>query len=135
MNSKRFGIVVDIGHLWDPASDPDGENPFTKKDGAYAELAKCGPFLRHVHLHDVRKDGDHHLPFMGDIRWGELFCALKKVEYGGTFMFEPGGLWGEKRRSDRNREVLGHPVEDTAEILALIASFPDRLSQECPSIL
>ena len=83
IGSDRFGITVDIGH----PRDPDGINPFTKKERARQTMAQCGKRLFHLHLHDFT-DTDHIAPFNGSIEWGEVFAALKDIDYKGELMFE-----------------------------------------------
>ena len=83
VGSDRFGMVVDLGHT----RDEDGVNPFVKKDAARRTLAQCGDRLIHVHLHDWL-DRDHFAPLDGDIQWGEVFAALKDIDYSGWIMFE-----------------------------------------------
>ena len=83
VGSDRFGMVVDVGHT----RDPDGVNPFVKKDHARGTLAQCGSRLIHLHLHDFT-DKDHIVPLEGDLQWDEVFAALRDVDYKGLFMFE-----------------------------------------------
>ncbi len=83
IGSDQFGMAVDIGHT----RDPDGLNPFTKKDSARQMMAQCGERLFHVHLHDFL-ERDHMPPFDGNIQWGEIFAALKDIGYEGEFLFE-----------------------------------------------
>ena len=107
IGSDRFGVVVDIGHL----RRADGSNPFTEEETAYDSMALCGSRLVHVHLHDYNRTGpkmDHWPPFMGDIKWGEVFRALKDIEYDGVIMFEPSWV---------------HP-----NVLDSIAGFPARFA-------
>ena len=86
IGSDRFGMVVDIGHT----RDPDGVNPFIKKDRARQTMAQCGKRLFHVHLHDFT-DRDHIPPFDGNIQWQEIFAAFEDITYEGEFMFEAAG--------------------------------------------
>ena len=91
VGSDRFGLVVDIGH----ARDPDGTNPFTKKSVARKTMAQCGRCVFHVHLHetfDLDQKPDHRPPLHPDgiIEWGEVFAALKDIDYTGELVFEDG---------------------------------------------
>ena len=91
IGSDRFGLTVDIGHI----RDPDGVNPMVKKGRAADVLAEGGRRIRHLHLHDtfrLETKPDHRAPMHPDgiIEWGEVFAALKAVEYRGTFLFEDG---------------------------------------------
>ena len=83
IDSDRFGITVDIGHQ----RDPDGINPFVKKEVARQTMTQCGKRLFHLHLHDFT-DTDHKPAFDGNIEWGEVFAALKDIDYKGELMFE-----------------------------------------------
>jgi len=83
IGSNRLAMVVDIGHL----RDDDGVNPFFKRDKARDTLAQCGSRVAHVHLHETHII-DHVPPFNGNIQWGEVFKALKDINYRGTFLFE-----------------------------------------------
>jgi sugar phosphate isomerase/epimerase len=83
IGSDRLGMIVDIGHT----RDKDKTNPFTKKDRARETMNICGDRLFHLHLHDF-VDADHYPPFDGAIEWGEIFLALKDIDYKGWYMFE-----------------------------------------------
>ena len=127
IGSPQFGIVMDIGHLWDPELGPIRENnPLTKKGGAHKEVQACGPYLHHLHLHDLR-DIDHYPPFTGTILWGELFSALYQHGYAGTLNFEPGGFW-EDTWARGLAEALGPTSGHWMEIVRMVASVPDRLA-------
>jgi sugar phosphate isomerase/epimerase len=91
VGSDRFGLTVDIGH----PRDGDGRNPFVKPGRAREALVACGSRVRHLHLHetfDLQSKVDHHPPLHpnGIIEWGEVFGALKEIEYSGVFLFEDG---------------------------------------------
>jgi sugar phosphate isomerase/epimerase len=91
INSDRFGMIIDIGH----ARDADGINPFIKHTVARKTLAQCGHRVKHVHLHetfDLTKKPDHRPPLHknGLIEWGEVFAALKDINYTSDFVFEDG---------------------------------------------
>lgn len=91
INSDRFGLTVDIGH----PRDSDGINPFVKKEKARQAMAQCGDRLFHVHLHetfDLDQKPDHRPPMHKDglIKWGEVFAALKEIDYTGELLFEDG---------------------------------------------
>jgi sugar phosphate isomerase/epimerase len=91
VDSDRFGMIIDIGHT----RDDDGINPFVKHDVARQYLSKCGPRIKHAHLHetfDLDKKPDHRPPMHKDgiIEWGEVFAALEDVNYTGDFVFEDG---------------------------------------------
>ena len=87
IDSPLVGMVVDIGH----PRDADGINPFLKEDIAFKTLEQCGSRVIHVHLHETHII-DHVPPFtgIGNIRWGEVFSALKAINYPGYFIFEYG---------------------------------------------
>lgn len=91
INSEQFGMTVDIGH----ARDTDGINPFTKKGRAGDVLKLGGRRVWHLHLHDtfrLKTKPDHRAPMLPDgiIEWGEVFTALKAIDYRGVFLFEDG---------------------------------------------
>ena len=91
IGSERFGITVDIGHT----RDRDGVNPFVKKERARQTLAQCGARVFHVHLHEtfaLEQKTDHWPPLHKDgiIEWGEIFAALKDIDYKGELVFEDG---------------------------------------------
>lgn len=91
IGSDRFGMTVDIGH----PRDSDGINPFVKKEKARQALAKCGNRVFHVHLHetfDLKQKPDHRPPLHEDgiIEWGEVFAALRDIDYRGELLFEDG---------------------------------------------
>ncbi len=91
IGSDRFGLTVDIGHI----RDPDGVNPMVKKGRAADVMAEGGRRVRHLHLHDtfrLKAKPDHRAPMHPDgiIEWGEVFAALKAIDYRGVFLFEDG---------------------------------------------
>jgi sugar phosphate isomerase/epimerase len=91
IGSKRFGMTVDIGHI----RDADGLNPLTKQGRAGEVFAQGGRRIWHLHLHDtfrLETKSDHRPPMHpdGTIEWGEVFAALKAINYRGIFLFEDG---------------------------------------------
>ena len=91
IGSDRFGMTVDIGHI----RDTDGVNPMVKKGRARDVLAEGGRRVWHLHLHDtfnLKTKPDHRAPMHPDgiVEWGEVFAALKAIDYRGTFLFEDG---------------------------------------------
>jgi len=91
IGSDRFGITVDIGHT----RDSDGINPFVKKEKACQTLVQCCDRVFHIHLHesfDLEQRADHRPPLHEDgiIEWGEIFAALKDIDYKGELVFEDG---------------------------------------------
>jgi sugar phosphate isomerase/epimerase len=91
IGSDRFGMTVDIGHH----RDSDGINPFVKKEKARQALAECGRRVFHVHLHetfDLKQKPDHRPPLHEDgiIEWGEVFAALRDIDYRRELLFEDG---------------------------------------------
>ena len=83
IGSDRLGMCVDLGHT----RDPDGVNPFIKKNSARMTMAQCGTRLFHVHLQDVL-DRDHLPPFDGNVPWQDIFAAFRDIDYKGEFVFE-----------------------------------------------
>ena len=91
IGSKRFGMTVDIGHI----RDADGVNPMVKKGRASEVFSSGGRRVWHVHLHDtfhLKTKPDHRPPMHRDgiIEWGEVFTALRAIDYRGVFLFEDG---------------------------------------------
>lgn len=91
IGSKRFGLTVDIGHI----RDADGVNPMVKKGRAGKVFSQGGRRVWHLHLHDtfdLKTKPDHRPPMHRDgiIEWGEVFTALKAIDYKGVFLFEDG---------------------------------------------
>jgi sugar phosphate isomerase/epimerase len=91
IGSNRFGLTVDIGHI----RDTDGINPLTKQDRAGEVFARGGRRVWHLHLHDtfrLKTRPDHRAPMHPDgiIEWGEVFAAIKAIDYRGFFLFEDG---------------------------------------------
>ena len=91
IGSDRFGMAVDIGHT----RDSDGINPFVKKEKARQTLAQCGDRVFHIHLHEIfnlEQKADHRPPLHKDgiVEWGEIFAALKDIDYKGELVFEDG---------------------------------------------
>lgn len=91
IGSKRFGMTVDIGHI----RDADGANPLIKQGRAGEVFAQGGRRVWHLHLHEtfrLKTKPDHRPPMHPDgiIEWGEVFAALKAINYRGVFLFEDG---------------------------------------------
>lgn len=136
MDSPKVGITVDIGHLVDYVTDPRAIHPLFEKGGARRELGKCGPYLRHLHLHDSRpfetrfshhgEHNDHYPPFLGSVDWQDLFVALGELHYAGAFVFEPIG-WFSERITAALTESCHDAHGDETDIIELVAAFPDRL--------
>jgi sugar phosphate isomerase/epimerase len=114
--SPRVGMAVDIGH----PRDPDGINPFLKADKAFETLKQCGSRVIHVHLHETHII-DHVPPFIGagNIRWGEVFSALKVIDYPGYFIFEYGN----------KRENAFIPGSEEEKLQAIISDTPADIVQ------
>ena len=91
IGANRFGMTIDIGHI----RDSDGVNPLVKKGRAGDVFAQGGRRVWHLHLHEtfrLKTKPDHHPPMHPDgiIEWGEVFAALKAIDYQGVFLFEDG---------------------------------------------
>ena len=91
IGSNRFGMTVDIGHI----RDTDGVNPLTKRSRAGDVFAQGGQRVWHLHLHDtfrLKTKPDHRAPMHPDgiIEWGEVFAAIKAINYRGVFLFKDG---------------------------------------------
>ena len=112
IDSKYFGIVIDVGHL----KDPDGTNPFTDPGRAAQPIIKSGSRLLHLHLHDFL-DRDHFAPIGGFIQWNQLLTALRKINYKGLFMFEA-------------MYPLGKETFAPERVLSQTAAFPKAFVQQ-----
>jgi sugar phosphate isomerase/epimerase len=91
IGSNRFGMTVDIGHI----RDADGVNPLIKQGHAGEVFVQGGRRVWHLHLHEtfrLKTRPDHRPPMHPDgiIEWGEVFAALKVINYRGVFLFEDG---------------------------------------------
>ena len=67
----------------------------SKKGRAGDVFAQGGRRVRHLPLHEtfrLKTKPDHRAPMHPDgiIEWGEVFAALKAVDYRGIFLFEDG---------------------------------------------
>lgn len=113
LDHPGVGMILDIGHVRDAL----GRNPMTLSGGPTAVLELCGHRLFHVHLHGFRDGVDHHPPLCeGDeIRWLELFRALRRHGYGGDMNFEPKG-------EPRFRNAIGHTARASETLVALAGS-------------
>lgn len=96
----RFGLTLDIGHLY-----CTGETPVTPHLEQWADV------LWNVHLEDIR-DGihDHRMFGEGDVDFAELFAGLGKVGYA-------GGLHVELSRHSHNA------VETARQSLAFLRQW------------
>ena len=82
LNSEKFGICLDTGHL--NITGVDTQEEFIKKAGKH---------LKALHLHDNNGSSDQHiLPYgRGKIDFDKLVSALKVIDYKGEFNFEIPG--------------------------------------------
>ena len=106
----QVGMILDIGHV----RDREGRNPMTTPEGPARVVALCAKHLRHVHLHGFKDGVDHFPPLVeGDeIRWVELFKALRETGYSGLINFE----------------VKGEPKHRGA--LEYVSRAPDRIAAQ-----
>lgn len=74
---KNMRYMMDVTESWECDVDP---MEFVEKLN-----------LDHLHLSDFSKKGKHQPPGEGDIKWKEIFAALKKKNYIGTYCIEP--MW------------------------------------------
>ena len=137
VGSDRVGMIVDIGHR----IDDDGVNPFTEKSRARESMVVCGERLIHLHLHDMDPlmpavDGDHVTPMDGSIEWGEVFAALKDIDYQGLFMFESVFPPGTRERV--SGYIDGIRVESDEYVLRKVGAFAESfvekyVKRNCPN--
>jgi sugar phosphate isomerase/epimerase len=78
VENPLFGLTLDVGHAF-----------LTEDDRPAACIRKFGPAIKNIHLEDMKK-GDHkHLQFGdGEIKFSEVFDALKEIQYGGLINVE-----------------------------------------------
>lgn len=113
VDRSNYGLTLDVGHVavkldpLGPGTWQNGRNLLCEAGNAARAVAACGGKLWHVHLHDF-VDRDHCAPFVGKMRWVELFEALFAAGYKGEFLFESE-----------------YPDEET--VLRNVQAFPDRL--------
>jgi len=100
VDHPKFGVTIDIGHCVAPHKVEDrakGMHPMCDPGGPTKIIQMAAKRLVHMHLHDFHRAstgwGDHHVPFLGNVRWVELFDALEEVNYRGTFLFETTELY------------------------------------------
>lgn len=101
ISHPQIGLLLDVGH--ERKRDAPDQNPMTIPNQAAGIIKALGPRLHHLHLHDVVDGRDHYAPFetQGQLQWGEIFSALKDIDYQGIFMFEPVvEIHGVSRSSD-----------------------------------
>lgn len=78
LGTEAPGLTLDVGHLY----AVDEGDPC-------AVLAAAGPFLRQVHLEDMRRGVHEHLPpGTGDVDFDGVLSTLEKTGYDGPVCFE-----------------------------------------------
>ncbi|MFY9343014.1 MAG: sugar phosphate isomerase/epimerase family protein [Planctomycetota bacterium] len=78
LGSEAPALTLDVGHLY---AVWEGE--------PVAVIAAAGPFVRQVHLEDMRRGVHEHLvPGTGDVDFPSVLTALKQADYTGTVCFE-----------------------------------------------
>jgi sugar phosphate isomerase/epimerase len=97
--AAELGLTLDVGHLL-----VTGDLPVEDQIRALA------PFLRHVHLDDIRAGVHEHRMFgTGDLDLAKTLSALKQAGYSGMAAVE---LSRDSHRGiDAAREALGHLVK------------------------
>jgi sugar phosphate isomerase/epimerase len=73
----HIGLCLDIANAW-------------RNTGIVPSLDQGSlDLLRHVHLHDVRPDGNLHAPLSGsEIDWAPFLCDLRSSDWGGSVTLE-----------------------------------------------
>jgi len=93
------GLCLDFGHAH-------------RMDGLVDGIEAASGHITTTHVHDVRGDDDHLLPFAGTIEWGAALMAAQKVGYEGPFVLElaghgePGDVLRRARQACRELEAL-----------------------------
>lgn len=74
------------------------------------DIRKLGSRLKTVHVHDNRDKGDDHLcPYMGNIKWEQIFSALKEIGFSGYWVFE--AETAKNYPDDFKDEVVGFSIK------------------------
>ncbi len=78
VDHPRFGLTLDVGHL-----QCMGETPIAP------HIRKWKDRLWNIHIEDMKRGVHEHLMFgEGEIDFGEVFAALKGIEYSGGVFIE-----------------------------------------------
>ncbi len=92
IDHPAVGVTIDVGHLVSALpeavrSSPDG--PKAYNDLLELHVREAGPWIVHVHVHDVdRTWRDHRCVGAGIIDWPRLVGALKAAGYDGALSLE-----------------------------------------------
>ncbi|MBR2282303.1 MAG: sugar phosphate isomerase/epimerase [Spirochaetales bacterium] len=95
----RFGATAaDLISVIDNYDDPMvaacwdfGHANINSGDLQTYDIKKLGSRLKTVHVDDNRDLGDDHLcPYLGNIKWENIFKALKEIGFSGYWVFETG---------------------------------------------
>lgn len=125
ISHPQIGLLLDVGHERD--RNAPQQNPMTISGQAARIIKAVGHRLHHLHLHDVIEGLDHYAPFetKGELQWGEIFSALKDINYQGVFMFEPVmAIRGCSRSSNPVGKVGQVPEKLAKAIIACQPSAP-----------
>lgn len=93
------GLCLDFGHVH-------------RMDGLVDGIEAASGHITTTHVHDVRGDDDHLVPFAGTIDWGAALMAAQKVGYEGPFVLElagrgePADVLRRARQACRELEAL-----------------------------
>ena len=78
VENPMLGLTLDIGHAFLTEADSPGNC-----------IRKFGPNIKNIHLEDMKKGIHKHLQFgNGEIKFSEVFEALKDIEYTGLVNVE-----------------------------------------------
>lgn len=74
---RNAGMCIDLGHA-NINEDPT------------SAVVRCAHLLLNVHASDNSGNSDSHdIPFLGNVKWGDVCRALLEAEYSGSFTMEP----------------------------------------------
>lgn len=85
----------------------------------YEDILSLGDDLYAIHFNDNRGSQDEHIiPYLGTLNVDEVMCALKEINYKGTFTFEAGSTlrpqkyWLGDRREFSKDNRLSEPTPE-----------------------
>jgi sugar phosphate isomerase/epimerase len=78
VNDPHLKMNADLGHFYCV-----GEDPATV-------LRECAKYIAHIHLEDILENRvhQHRIPGEGAMEWGEIFAAVREIQYDGWLTVE-----------------------------------------------
>jgi sugar phosphate isomerase/epimerase len=109
-----------LGFCWDMGHDIKDDRPVSGLDAEWMGL------VRHVHVHDVNREGDDHYPLVhGRVPYAAWLARLISAGFGGIVSLEIKGHQLEHLGRERVREILRQSIAKIARALEQGAG-PDR---------